>query len=444
MSFGQKVKYKKEIKPLIELEDYSEDAKQISLRYHNQNTNKDGSLTDKAILMAYNNMYHTRVHLGHCYYHQGIEIKSKVKLDSAEMFFSNAEKMSVEFGTRSAIEGINLTKKAKKEILNSKKQQQEQLAKEKEKEKYALKTAQGTFADSRKTDAYCAIRFISNTNDTIIFLNPNLGYYKSYKCEIKAEYSSEEFIITYKLGKPKLNNGYLVKEGDESQVLQSVKMADAEKEASLIAGKRKEMNELMEWVLAFRKYDPSGVDKLQERVNNASDVVKIDGLINSLGRLYDEYEQIEAKIEQDKVEQKKLKSAVGCTSCPATVAKAFYDAVVLVDGSKMKKHLTQCSITGEGCGKYKQLLNTYYFKIFDFPKFMTKPSPSFGKKLQSKTYYTHFYTKDFAVVVKPPNDIDTRRVMGTYLIRENGSWKVLGMDETKNEVIIKRTFLSTK
>lgn len=285
---SQTIKYKKDVKPFIEQEKYDAQGFINAKAFHSANVNPDNSLTDKAALIQYDNMFSTRLYLAFCYQYLAYDQASTIMLDSAMTFANLALDLYKDNATTlNLVESLKLSKK---EIEVFIKQQE----KEAYNEKYGLKKSIVHFQGGEFI-GHCRVTFKTKEGEEIIVINPDLAPFDSdNECMLLEDAINKEFVIEYQLEKATFYTEDVGSQTDEVFVLKSIRFEDVnEQNKFLDEQKQKKDKENTDELLAIiqnhggiperHKFD---CDNCNERVLKGLDVCDKSEVMDALIHIY--------------------------------------------------------------------------------------------------------------------------------------------------------------
>lgn len=435
--FSQTINFKKQVRPYIEANTRTSESKNLAAEYHRQNSNPDGSMTDKAILVNWDNMYYTRLYLGMCYYTLGLADTNIVYIDSSLFYLNLAKEMNVSDLTNH----IKEVTAAKNKMIVEEKQRNEQEAERKRQEEYnqiyGEKVIKATYIGGEFL-GYCMFHFKDMDGNQHTFYNANLGAY-SESCRLKEIYAKDTFLITYKLGKIEIyNEDTESDEVTEQYLIYNFELANPARANQINAQINSECKSIKDsLILEVKKYQASSPATVQfvlgQTENSSSENCQssVEFLQKNLATLKTEKEELE-KIT---AEQNRLTSS-GCNSCILSVTKKFLQACVDVNGAEIKANASKCCYDADA-----DCSHIYGMRPFSYNKYMSKPEIHTVQWFidQSDRFVVYYYSEVLAgVIVKT----DAGRAKTIYLAKESGTWKVVGFDEENNQAILR--YVNTK
>lgn len=436
--------FKKDILPIINAKDYSEQAKNTCVKFHNQNTNADGTLTSKAILMQYENVLKVRQHLGLCYYALGLEGVKPQLLDSAIYYLNEAQSMD---GASDLTKLINTIKEKKSSLIAQQKNKLLEEEKQKKQEEhnrlYGEKTAVVTFVGGEFL-GYCNVYFKTTEGEELRFMNPNFGRFaNSDDCRLKEMYINETFKIVYKLGQIKV---YSEDAGEDelvdTDVVVNIQLADYERAEQLRSQEllecKKELNIRVQEFKTYRNQSPEFVDKIVERANSVGTVDECFRLTNEITQELQRQNELKVLIEETGKQQVQFKAKDACPSCLITTAKKFLQACIDVNGTTIQANLCACALNGDKTS----CTNIGRIRPFPYSRYMQKPDVNVAKGFLEKQdrFVVYYFSETIAgVVIKPYSSHEARVI---YMVKEAGKWKVIGIDDSRDRAMI--AYLNSK
>lgn len=439
-SQAQSIKYKKDVQPLIDAKDYSVNAKNTALKFHQQNAKADGSLTEKAIMMSWDNMYSTRHYLGLCYYSLGGEQSNVSLLDSSIFFFKLAHDMKVLDHTTE----IRTVQNYKEKVIAKNKNLEAAEKKKKEEDEYQKiygeKTIVG-FNLSGEFVGYCLFRCVDTSGNEYYFFNQNLGSMMEEGCRIKSIYAKDTFIIKYKLGKIELagenDEGGSVLQTVEKDLITDIQFANPNRATELnnqfMAQCKATIDSLSIELKKYESFDPISVKQSLDGVAYATDNEKCKRTVASMKSTLERIKETKAKSEAMEAEQKKL-TASGCNSCIISVTKKFLQACVDVDGPNIKANISKCCYDAKA-----ECSHIGNHRPFKYSKFMEKPEINSAQNILDKAdrFAVYYYSETMAAtIVKPSETGSSGRARTVFVVKESGSWKVIEVDDVSDYLIL--------
>lgn len=423
---AQNLKFKKDVQPLIDTKDFSMKAKNTTLNFHKQNTKEDGSLTEKAIMMSWDNMVLTRVHLGQCYYILGKESKNLTYLDSSLYFLNLAQDMkSGDFSPM-----IKEVKTAREKMAIENKKTQAESEKKKQQEEYQLMYGEKTITavyTGGEFLGYCIWYFKDLQGKGYWFYNPSLGKYSDVSgCRMKPFYESDTFELTYKLGKTEIYNEDIgANEVIEKDLIQTMKLKNPKRAEQIKEQEMTKCKKTIDSLVAEIKKVNGEMPAYLNTNPESSD--KCDVVVESLNNFLSNYTKGKKRVEEIAAEQKKL-TASGCNSCILAVTKKFLAACVEVNGANIKASLSKCCYDANA--DCKHIGNERPIK---YSRLVEKPEVNSAQWIldKEKDFFVYYYSENMAIVI--PKGVQK----GVTVVKESGTWKVLNVDEERDGDIFK-------
>ena len=451
-AISQTIKFNKEIQPLIDNKTYTVESKNLAVQYHSQNTNPDGTLTDKAILVSYDNVYNTRVFLGLCFYSIGVTNQDPAPLDSSLFYLNLAQGMA---GVNDVSTLINGVAKKQNELVIFQKNKAIKAEEDARKEKYALKTIEVSYK-SAEFIGHCRVIFVDADGNEIVFYNPALGKYEdnATNCGIMSDLMSEKFTITHQLETIEVYSEDAGSSKFENPVLKSIVLVNKDKEqqlnADLVKVYKQEMTMLIDEAINLNILKPEEITFYKTLVDTLTIVnwgaegsmMKLESNVKFEKSQREYIENLETELAEKAsafgIEQKKIISAVSCSSCPKKVLHTFFIALQNNDMPSVKKQMSECcySSTATGCN-HRPLDDT---RPLAFSKLVGNPQEGIAianKWLEAEDrWFVYFESATIAKVIITPTSENYSKMYYFMLILENGLWKVFGADDTESRYYI--------
>lgn len=434
---GQNINFKKQLKPLIESNTLTPEAKDIAAAFHRQNANPDGSMTDKAVLTNWDNMFYTRVFLGQCYYILGQKGKSISYLDSSLFYLNLAQEMNMS----DCSPYIKEVKSARDKMALEEKQRAEEEAERIRQEEYnrvyGEKVITATYMGGEFL-GYCLFHFQDLDGNQFTFYNSNLGSYTyGETCRLNEIYAKDTFLITYKLGKIEI---YVEDIGGsqvvEKDLITSLELANPQRAKQISEQQFSECkgvkDSLMTEVKKYQSSSPSLVEMVIKQAENSTSSEQCQPMIDYLQRNLATLKAEKEELENVTQEQKKLVSS-GCNPCILSVTKKFLQACVDVNGAGIKSNCSKCCYdTDADCS------HIYGLQPFSYSRYMSKPDVSGAQWFidHSEEFIVYYYSETLAGVIVKPDESSARANL-IYIVKESGTWKVVGMDKENTPSIIR-------
>lgn len=238
---AQKIKYKKDVLPYVESKELSFEGASVALKYHAQNVDENGELSEKALLLQYDNMYDTRLYLAAYYDNKGRQHKDLVALDSAIYFGNLSLKLYDSEDVKGYISNVEKLKIQIKKDIEEEKKLQEKLAHE---QKYGLKTDTVKYIGGEFI-GHCMVTFEKLNGEQIIFYNPDLGpFVADFECQMIDEAFDKLFKIEYKLEKQSFYTEDVGDQTVETYVLKSIQFPNYSEQEMFFADIKKKKKEM--------------------------------------------------------------------------------------------------------------------------------------------------------------------------------------------------------
>jgi len=303
-TFAQKVNYKKDLKPYIESNYTGDEAFQKAKLFHAQNTNSDFSISDKALLLQYDNVYQTRLYLSTCYGVRGEKKLSIEMMDTCVFYARLAAKLYDDVKTNEFINKMLNAKKAViDKVVTNKNVEEERQKQVQEKIKYELKTSTATWLGARLYQGYCQCGMVTQNSNMINKL-----------CGIRPELANETFNISYQLGKVELPGGKTMK--GEGYVLKSISISNSETDKMFLSTYTSKLESDCDSLLGevqkskqFEYYLPH-IEKLVSKRNTLSSDDDFKSYKSELKSFLEQYYKNVAKIQTYNKKNGKLGSRV--------------------------------------------------------------------------------------------------------------------------------------
>lgn len=223
-SYSQNLKYKKDVLP--HLNECSNKGLNNAKLYHAQNTKSDGSLTDKALLTQYDNIYKVRWDLARCYDMRSFDSLNIAYSDTALYYAGLCKEL---YNGEKEAQLIASLQKNRKILAGKIKSKEDEMKNQKEaEEKFAYEMKYGLKSDTVKYVGgeflgHCRVEFKTLNGESIVFYNPDLKRFgSSNDCQILDEAANKLFKIEYKLQSQQFYTEDVGSQVIETYVLQNI------------------------------------------------------------------------------------------------------------------------------------------------------------------------------------------------------------------------------